>query len=280
MTRRLPGDKVSGMALPPPSPSTTALITGASSGIGEEFARQLAAKGYGVFLVARREDRLRALAADIERDHGVRVEVAACDLSDEAARRTLPERVSAAGLEVGILVNNAGFTTVGDVHENPDRQLGMIRVNVEALVDLTTMWLPGMTERGNGAVINVASTAGFQPIPVQSTYAATKAFVLSFSEGTSAELKGTGVTMTALCPGPVATGFTEAGGFKHESPGPSFVWSTAADVAKAGIEGAQNGKRVVIPGVVNRITTSFGRHGPRSVLLGPFASAYRRTIGE
>src|SRR5215212_785832 len=181
------------MALPPPSPSSTALITGASSGI-----------------------------------------------------------VSAAGLDVDVLVNNAGFTTVGDVHENPDRQLGMVRVNVEALVDLTTRWLPGMTQRGRGAVINVASVAGFQPIPVQSVYAATKAFVLSFSEATAAELKGTGVSMTALCPGPVATEFLEAGGFKKESPGPSFVWSTADEVAKAGIEGAEKGKRVVIPGAGNR----------------------------
>ena len=268
------------MALPPPSPRSAALITGASSGIGEEFARQLAAKGHRVFLVARREGRLRALGGEIEHDYGARVEVAACDLADEAARQALAERVAEAGLDVEILVNNAGFTTVGDVHENPERQLGMIKVNVEALVDLTTMWLPGMVERGRGAVINVASVAGFNPIPVQATYAATKAFVLSFSEATAAELKGTGVTMTALCPGPVRTEFVEAGGFKNESPGPSFIWSTAADVAKAGIEGAEKGKRVVIPGIGNRVTANLGRHGPRSVLLGPFASAYRRTIGE
>jgi short-subunit dehydrogenase len=268
------------MALPVPSSSSTALITGASSGIGEEFARQLAAKGHGVFLVARREDRLRDLAAAVARDCGVRAEFAAADLADPADRQKLPGLVAEKGLEVGILVNNAGFTTVGDVHANPDRQLGMIRVNVEALVDLTTMWLPGMVDRGSGAVINVASVAGFQPIPVQSVYAATKAFVLHFSEATAAELKGTGVTMTALCPGPVATEFVEAGGFKHENMGPSFVWSTAADVAKAGIDGAEKGKRVVLPGAVARISSKFGRHGPRSILLGPYASAYRRTIGE
>ncbi len=268
------------MALPAPNPSSTAVITGASSGIGEEFARQLAARGYGVFLVARRGDRLRKLAEDIERDYGVRADVAACDLGDATERRDLPELVATAGLDVDVLVNNAGFTTVGDVHANPDRQLGMVRVNIEALVDLTTKWLPGMVDRGRGAVIQVASVAGFQPIPVQATYAATKAFVLSFSEATSAELKGTGVTMTALCPGPVSTEFTEAGGFKDESPGPSFIWSSAEDVARAAIEGAANGKRVVIPGIANRVTANFGRHGPRSVLLGPFASAYRKTIGE
>jgi uncharacterized protein len=268
------------MALPAPSPTSTAVITGASSGIGEEFARQLAERGHGVFLVARREDRLRKLAEEIARDHGVRAEYVPVDLTDATQRQRLPGLVSAQGLDVGILVNNAGFTTVGDVHENPDRQLDMIRVNVEALVELTTMWLPGMTQRGTGAVINLASVAGFQPIPVQAVYAATKAFVLSFSEATAAELKGTGVTMTALCPGPVETEFTDAGGFKSEKPGPSFVWSTAKDVAKAGIEGAEKGKRVVIPGIGNQLTANLGRHGPRSFVLGPFANAYRKTIGE
>jgi short-subunit dehydrogenase len=256
------------------------VITGASSGIGEEFARQLAAKGHGVFLVARREDRLRELAAEVQREYDVRAEFLACDLADPAERQRLREEVANRGLDVGILVNNAGFTTVGDVHENPDRQLGMVRVNVEALVDLTTMWLPGMTERGSGAVIQVASVAGFQPIPVQSVYAATKAFVLHFSEATAAELKGTGVTMTALCPGPVETEFVEAGGFKHDNMGPSFVWSSAADVARAGIEGAEKGKRVVLPGAVARVSAKLGRHAPRSVVLGPYANAYRRTIGE
>ncbi len=196
------------------------MITGASAGIGTEFARQLAARGHGVFLVARREDRLRELASEIERDHGVRAEFAACDLGDAADRRNLPGLVARRELDVAVLVNNAGFTTVGDVHRNPDRQLGMIHVNVEALVDLTTQWLPGMVDRGAGAVINVASIASFQPIPVQAVYAATKAFVRSFSEAVSAEVRGSGVTVTALCPGPVATEFVEAGGFKSPNPGP------------------------------------------------------------
>jgi hypothetical protein len=258
----------------------TALVTGASSGIGEAIARELAARGHGVTLVARREERLRALADDLERLHGIRAEVATANLEDMAQVEALPGEVAERGLDVEILVNNAGFTTVGDVHENPEAQLGMVRVNCEALVALTSAWLPGMVERGRGTVIQVASTASFQPIPVQAVYAATKAFVLSFSEAVSAELKGTGVTMTALCPGPVATEFLEAGGFKNESPGPSFIWSTPADVAKAAIEGADKGKRVVIPGVGNRATAFFGQHGPHWVLLGPMASAYRRVIGE
>ena len=268
------------MAIPAPSPSTTCVVTGASSGIGAEFARQLAARGHGVFLVARREDRLRELASEIERDHGVRAEFAAVDLEDEADRRNLPELVSRRELDVAVLVNNAGFTTVGDVHRNPDRQLGMVRVNVEALVELTTHWLPGMVDRGAGAVINVASTASFQPIPVQAVYAASKAFVRSFSEAVWAEVRGTGVAVTALCPGPVATEFVEAGGFKKESPGPSFVYSSAEEVARAGIEGTDKGKRVVIPGLGNRFQATLAQHSPHSVMLGPVASMYRRVIGE
>jgi len=268
------------VALPPPQPGSTCLITGASSGIGEDFARQLAARGYGVFLVARREERLRALAADLERLHGIRAEVLTADLEDRDVVDALPGRIAETGLDVEILVNNAGFTTVGDVHSNPDRQLGMVRVNCEALVALTCAYLPAMVERGRGAVIQVASVASFQPIPVQAVYAATKAFVRSFSEAVSTELRGTGVTMTALCPGPVSTEFTESGGFKTESPGPSFVWSTAEEVAKAAIEGADKGKRLVIPGIGNRATAMFGQYGPRAVVLGPVASAYRRLIGE
>ena len=268
------------MAIPAPSPSTTCVVTGASSGIGTEFARQLAARGHGVFLVARREDRLRELASEIEREHGVRAEFAAVDLGDPADRRNLPGLVARRELDVAVLVNNAGFTTVGDVHLNPDRQLGMVHVNVEALVDLTTRWLPGMVDRGSGAVVNVASTVSFQPVPVQAVYAATKAFVRSFSEAVSVELRGTGVSMTALCPGPVATEFLEAGGFKTESPGPSFIWSTAEGVARAGIEGADKGKRVVIPGLGNRVQATFGQHSPRAITLGPVSSMYRRVIGE
>jgi short-subunit dehydrogenase len=268
------------MAIPPPSPSTAAVVTGASSGIGAEFARQLAARGHGVFLVARREDRLRELASEIERDHGVRAEIAAVDLGDAADRHKLPGLIARRELDVAVLVNNAGFTTVGDVHLNPDRQLGMVRVNVEALVDLTTQWLPGMVERGAGAVINVASVAGFMPIPAQAVYAATKAFVRSFSEAVSAEVRGTGVTVTVLCPGPVATEFVEAGGFKNQSPGPSFVFSSAHAVARAGIEGAEKGRRVVVPGIGNRVQATLGQHSPHAIMLGPVSTVYRRVIGE
>jgi short-subunit dehydrogenase len=269
------------MALPSPESGSTCLITGASSGIGEEFARQLAALGHGVFLVARREERLRELAAGIEREHGVRAEIATADLAEPDRRDALVDTVNERGLIVEVLVNNAGFTTVGDVHSNPDRQIGMVRVNCEAMVALTSAFLPGMVGRGRGAVINVASTAAYQPMPAQAVYAATKAFALSFSEAVSSEVKGAGVTVTALCPGPVATEFVEAGGFKRGVDElPSFIWSSAKDVAKAGIDGASKGKRVVIPGIANRATASFTRHSPRSVILGPMATVYRRVIGE
>jgi uncharacterized protein len=268
------------VALPPPDPGSTCLITGASSGIGEEFARQLAQRGHGVFLVARREERLSVLCTEIERDYGVRAEFAAADLEDPNQWELLPGVVKERELTVEVLINNAGFSTVGDVHANPDRQLGMIRVNCEALVALTTAFLPGMVERGRGAVVNVASVAAFQPIPVQAVYAATKAFVLSFSEAVNSELKGTGVTMTALCPGPVSTEFFEAAEFKAGQDTPSFLWASAADVAKSGIDGAAKGKRTVVHGKIPRAAAAFGQHGPRAFVLGPFASAYRKSIGE
>jgi uncharacterized protein len=270
------------MALPPPDPGSTTLITGASSGIGEEFATQLAALGHNVFLVARREDRLRGLVEKLSAAHVVRAEFAVADLANADEVAALPAKVAEKGLDVEVLVNNAGFSTVGDVHLNPDRQLGMIQVNVEALVALSSAFLPRMVERGRGAIVNVASMAAFGPIPAQAVYAATKAFVLSYSEAVATELKGTGVTMTALCPGPVETEFVEAAGFKKskDDMGPGFVWATAEDVAAAGIEGAEKGKRVVVPGMANRAVSIATQHTPRSVLLRTFAPIWRRTIGE
>ena len=270
------------MSLPPPTPGSTCLVTGASSGIGVDFARQLASRGHDLFLVARREDRLRDLASEVERDHRVSVEVARCDLSDPAARERLLEQVAASDLAVETLVNNAGFAHVGDVHKHPDKQLGMVQVNVEALVALTTAFLPAMVERGRGAIINVASMAAFQPIPSQATYAATKAFVLSFSEAVAAEVRGSGVSVTALCPGPVATEFVEVAQFKRtiEEMGPSFVWASSADMARAGIAGAERGSRVVVPGLAQRTIAFASQHSPRWLWLGPLASAWRRTIGE
>ena len=254
------------MALPPASPDGTCLITGASSGIGVEFARELVTHGLGVTLVARREDRLRELAAELI---GVRVEVIAADVSGDAGRKRLFAAVAERGLDVEVLVNNAGYSTAGRFWENdPEREVGLVRTNVEAVIALCREFLPGMVERGRGAVLNVASTASFQPIPMQASYAASKAFVLNFTDALHAELKGTGVTATSLCPGPVKTEFVEVAGLQQaESDMPDVFWDTPENVAKAAVSGMEKGRRIVIPGTLNRFGALGGQHAPRSVLL-------------
>jgi short-subunit dehydrogenase len=253
------------MALPPPASDSTCVVTGASSGIGAELARELTRRGYGVTLVARREQRLRELAAEL----GAGAEVHACDVTDSAARAGLAEAVKARGKNVAAIVNNAGFSTSGHFWESDrQRELDQVRTNVEAVVDFCALFLPRMVERGEGAVLNLASTAAFQPLPMQASYAATKAFVLSFTEALHAELKGSGVSATALCPGPVRTEFVEIAGLqKAEDELPGFAWSTPEAVAKAGVSGMVKGKRVVIPGAVNRASAFGGQHVPRSVFL-------------
>lgn len=254
------------MALPPQAEGSIALVTGASSGIGEAFARELAARGYGVGLVARGEEKLRALAGSLE---GTRVEVLPCDLSDPAERDRLAEEIESRGLRVEILVNNAGFGIYKDFAESErERELLQVRVNVEAVVDLTARYLPGMVERGRGAVITTASTAAFQPIPGNSTYSATKAFALTFTEALHEEVRGTGVAVTALCPGPVKTGFQDASDaheFADSLPKPMF--RSAENVVAAALDAAAGGKRRVVPGVPNRFSGWLGRHSPRPVLL-------------
>ena len=257
------------MALPPPSQSATALVTGPSSGIGAEIARELARRGHGLTLVARREDRLRELASEISGEHGVRVETIAADLGRAEERDRLAAAVDALGLDVEVLVNNAGFGDSAPLHKTDrERVVAMVALNCEALLDLQARYSPAMAERGRGAIINVASTASFQPIPGTATYAATKAFVLSLSEATHAELKGKGVTVTALCPGPVKTEFVEVAGVGGaEDSLPEMFWTDVDFVARAAVEGADNGKRVVVPGAMNRAGAIAGQHSPRMALL-------------
>jgi short-subunit dehydrogenase len=264
------------MALPSPSPDSTALVTGASSGIGADIARELADRGHGVTLVARREDRLTALAEEIRSKRHVRAEVIACDVSDHPARERLVAEIRERGLQVSVLVNNAGFGSAGRFQElDLEGELRMVRTNVEAIVHLCGEYIPGMVTRGEGAVMNVASTAAFQPLARQSTYSASKAFVLSFTEVLSSDLKGTGVTATALCPGPVKTEFMDQHeGFDAAASTPDFVWMSAEDCAKAAVKGLERGKRVVVPGVGNRIGTLAGQHAPRSVLLAAARRLY------
>jgi uncharacterized protein len=256
------------LPLPPASAAGTALVTGASSGIGAEVARQLAARGIGVTLVARRADRLEALAAELEAK-GVRAEAVGADLADPAERDRLQSELQARGLAVEVLVNNAGFGGSRDFHE-ADREelLGMVRLNVEAVVDLSSRFVPGMVRRGRGAILNVASTAAMQPMPGGANYAATKAFVLSLSEAIAAEVRPEGVTVTALCPGPVKTEFTDNAGLSGaEDRTPEMIWSSPEEVAAAGIRGIEQGKRVVVPGLINQAGAVGGRHMPRALAL-------------
>jgi uncharacterized protein len=257
------------VALPTPSSDSTCLVTGASSGIGAEIARELAGRGHGLTLVARREERLEDLAGELSEQFGVRAETVGCDVADPAARAALPSKLRDLGLRVEVLVNNAGYGSSGRFQElDPDAETAMVRVNVEAVVALCGEYVPGMVERGTGAVLNVASIAAFQPLPGQATYAATKAFVLSFTDALHADLHGTGVTATALCPGPVHSEFAEVAGV-GEAPDrtPSFVWMTADEAAKSGVQAMVDGHRVVVPGLLNQAAALGGQHVPRGLLL-------------
>ena len=263
------------MSLPTPSPDRTAVVTGASSGIGAEIARELARRGHGLTLVARREDRLKELAAELS---SVRVEVVPADLTVEADRQKVVDEVAARGLELAVLVNNAGLSTTGLVVESTaEAELRMVKVDVEAVVHLTTLALPGMVERGRGVVLNVASTAAMQPLPGQAGYGASKAFVLSYSRALATELKGTGVTVTALCPGPVPTEFAAAAGWtpdQFEKALPSFMYVDADAVARIAVDGADAGKQVVIPGVANRGSALLSKLLPHGALLPVLAKQH------
>ncbi|OBI93159.1 SDR family oxidoreductase [Mycobacterium sp. 1245805.9] len=255
------------MALPPPGADRAAIVTGASSGIGEQFAAILAGRGYQVVLVARSADRLEALAGRL----GAPAHPLPADLSERTERAALPDRIAALGLTPDILVNNAGLSTLGVVAKSvPQQELNLVEVDVAAVVDLCSRFLPGMVERRRGAVLNVASVAGFGPLPGQAAYGAAKAFVLSYTHSLRGELRGTGVGATALCPGPVDTGFGEAAGFSKEeaeSALPRVMWVPADKVAQAGIDGLAAGKAVVVPGRVNRVASAFFRVAPPELLL-------------
>lgn len=266
------------MSLPAPAPDRTCLITGASSGIGAELARVLAAKGHGVTLVARREDRLKVLADELSSAWSIRAEVVAVDLSDEAARDELAGEIAQRGLLVDVLVNNAGFSTMGPVHKSdPSREVAMIRTDVEAVAHLCSTFVPGMVARGKGAVLNVASTAAFQPMPAQAGYAACKAFVLSYSRALAQELRGKHVSVTALCPGPVETGFAEAAGIGDAEAAaslPKIMWVSPQAVAAQAVAGMEKGREVVIPGASNRVLARLAYLTPRRLLLPVLASQH------
>jgi len=265
------------MTLPSPASDRTAVVTGASSGIGAEIARELARRGQGVTLVARRVDKLEELAKELG-EFGVRAEVLATDLSDRSARAALPGRVTELGLTPEILVNTAGLSTMGPVaRSDPEAEMMMIEVDVVAVADLCSRFLPGMVKRGRGAILNVASTGAFQPLPGQAGYGAGKAFVLSYTHSLIGELRRTGVTATALCPGPVHTGFADAAGLSREEAEaalPGFMWETAESVAKTGVSALDKGRAVAIPGAANLAGSMFGRYTPRRILVPLLASRH------
>jgi uncharacterized protein len=244
----------------------TVLVTGASSGIGLELARLFAADSSNLVLIARSKDKLEQLADELRRRYSIEVVVLARDLTDPAAPRAIFDQLAAQGVAVDVVVNNAGFGSIGAVSDLAlERQLSMIQVNVAALTGLTRLFLPGMIQRRRGGVLNVGSTAGFQPGPNMAVYYATKAYVLSFTEALAEELVATGVRATCLAPGPTATAFGADSGM-GESLLFRFGAMPAAAVARAGHRGFRRGQVIVIPGLGNRLLAFSGRFAPRIVV--------------
>ena len=238
-----------------------ALITGASAGLGVEFARQLSKRGHRLVLAARRKDRLDALARELGNARAV-----AIDLSKANATAKLMADLEAAGEQVEILVNNAGFGLIGRFAElEPKRERQMIDLNVGALTDLCRAVAPGMIKRKSGAILNVASTAAFQPGPKMAVYFATKAFVLSFTEALHEELRPHGVKVTCLCPGPTRTEFGEVAGFGGNGAFDKVAME-AGEVVEAGLKGMDRNRAVIVPGLVNKIGAISTRFAPRSVV--------------
>lgn len=243
-------------------------MTGASSGLGEEFARQLARRGYDLVLVARRKDRLELLSTSLAAIHGVSTEVLAADLTQEDDIRRVEQRLGAG--DVDLLVNNAGLGSVGEFAELPvDGEVRQVDVNVRALLRLTHAALRSMISRQEGAIINVASMAGYQPVPYNATYAATKAFVLSFSEALHEEAKTHGITVTCLCPGPVRTEFQQvakikAGRMRGRPLLRYMAGESPVGVVEAALRALEEGRDVVVPGAINRAIVRSAQTLPRS----------------
>jgi uncharacterized protein len=242
------------------------VITGASSGIGAALAREFARNGHAVALVARREDRLRALADEIAAAGGTRPLVVVADLQNSDAARTIGDTLAALGAEPQYMVNNAGFGLVG-VAATLDRaeQLVMIDLNVRALTDLSLAFVDSLARHGGG-ILNVGSMAGFLPGPGMAVYYATKAYVLSFSEALHSELKARGVRVSVLCPGPVPTEFAARAGLE-KGLGPNFLSQSAEHMAQAGYRGLMRGQRTIVPGLANKLITLLIRVFPRRLLL-------------
>ncbi|MGH8441721.1 MAG: SDR family NAD(P)-dependent oxidoreductase [Nevskiaceae bacterium] len=256
----------------------TALITGASSGIGEAFAKALAGKGMDLILVARSEDKLRALAKQLAEVHARRVEVVTADLATAGSAAKVHAAAEALGMPVDLLINNAGFGTAGAFHKiEAERERQEVLLNAAAVVDLTHAFLPGMLERKRGGIINVASMAAFQPLPYMSVYAATKAFVLSFSQGVRGEVRNKGVKVLCVCPGPVDTPFFEAtGNTRLRSTVPKATMMTAEAVVQASLRAFKAGRSTVVPGVANKMLRIGTHFMPKDALAAMTAMVMKR----
>ncbi len=252
------------------------VITGASSGIGAELARVFSRNGHALALVARREDRLRALADEIGSSGGAKPLVIVADLQRGDAVRTIGEALTALRAEPQFMVNNAGFGLVGTAASlDRDEQLAMIDLNIRVLTELSLAFVDSLT-RHRGGILNVGSMAGFLPGPGMAVYYATKAFVLSFSEALHGELKRRGVRVSVLCPGPVPTEFGERAGVKGSSLAPSFLSLSAEFVAEAGYRGFMQGKRTITPGLINKLIILLIRVTPRGLLLAAVGARQSR----
>lgn len=244
---------------------TTTLITGASSGIGETFARKLAERGHNLLLVARSEENLVMVCNEVGRSQSIRAEYVAMDISKPDAPLRLFEETQKRGLEIDLLINNAGFGSMGDFARlDLNRELNMIDLNIRALTELTHRFIQPMREKKSGAIINVASTAGFQPVPFMATYAATKAFVLSFSEALWEENRTYGIKVMALCPGVTDTNFFEASRMLRP---PVRTSQTSEQVVDVALRALARGKSSVISGWMNRLMVQSERLAPRKLIL-------------
>ena len=255
----------------------TALITGASGGIGYELAKLLAKDNYNLVLVARSEEKLQQLKMDLETGYKISAKVITKDLSKMGAVDEICNELEKEKIAIDILINNAGFGDFGKFTEtNWQKEAEMIQLNILTLTHLTKLFLKGMIERKSGKILNLASIASFQPCPLMAVYGATKAYVLSFSEAIANELKGTGVTVTALCPGPTKTNFFKAAGNEDSKLVKGKKIPTSKEVAKCGYEAMKKGETVVIHGLKNRILASSIRFAPRNLVT----KISRKVIGE
>jgi uncharacterized protein len=258
----------------PATPRPTALITGASSGIGLAIARELARRRHDLVLTARSSGKLQALADELAQRHGITAHVLVDDLLDPAAPARIRDHLAGSGIALDILVNNAGFGLAGPFAGLPlERQLGILQVNVVALTSLTGLLLPGLMTRPHARILNLASTAGFMPLPHLAVYAASKAYVIAFSEALSAELAGSSVTVTCLCPGATDTNFATIAGLDKQR---LFRFAASAEsVARQGVAAMFAGRRRVVTGLGNRLVAATAAFVPRGLLLYAAKTALR-----